>query len=181
MRSITLIGYMCAGKTTVGKPLARDLGLRFYDLDWYIEERFRKRVPQIFAEEGEDAFRRKEMNMLREVAEFEDIVLSCGGGTPCFYDNMAYLNEVSTTVYLKASPETLVEHIRLSKGERPLLKGKSPEELLGFVTEQLAAREPYYSQAQYVVDINVLDSFDKIQLVIADIRRQLGLSATPNP
>ena len=83
MQRIIIIGYMGAGKTTVGKALAKDLGLTFYDLDWYIESRMRKTVKQIFDEQGEEGFRRIEHNMLHEVAEFEDVVISCGGGTPC--------------------------------------------------------------------------------------------------
>ena len=93
MKSIILIGYMCAGKTTVGKSLAKNMGISFYDLDWYIEDRFHKRIPEIFAEKGEEGFRDIERRMLHEAAEFEDIVLSCGGGTPCFFDNMKYMNQ----------------------------------------------------------------------------------------
>ena len=94
---IILIGYMGAGKTTVGKALAAELGLRFYDLDWYIESRMRKTVAQLFAELGEEGFRRIERNMLHEVAEFEGVLISCGGGTPCFYDNMQYINQQGLT------------------------------------------------------------------------------------
>ena len=88
MQRIIIIGYMGAGKTTVGKALAKALGLDFYDLDWYIESRMHKTVKQIFDEQGEEGFRRIEHNMLHEVAEFEDVIISCGGGTPCFFDNM---------------------------------------------------------------------------------------------
>lgn len=102
MTRILIIGYMGAGKTTLGKVLAKDLGLQFYDLDWYIEGRMHKTVAQIFAERGEEGFRTIERNMLHEVAEFEDVVISCGGGTPCFYDNMQYMNAQGDTVYLKA-------------------------------------------------------------------------------
>ena len=102
-----LIGFMGAGKTTVGKALGKALGVTFYDLDWYIETRMRKTVKQIFDEQGEEGFRKMEHNMLHEVAEFENVVISCGGGTPCFYDNMDYLNQQGDTVYLKASPEVL--------------------------------------------------------------------------
>lgn len=172
MKCIILIGYMCAGKTTVGKALAKELGRTFYDLDWYVEERFHKKVPQIFAEEGEARFRDLERRMLHEVAEFENIVLSCGGGTPCHFDNMDYMNSVAETYYLKASPETLIQHIAISRGERPLLKGKSPEELREFVSTQLAEREPYYEKAQHIVDINVLDSFDKIKDIVSLIKQE---------
>ena len=171
MKCIILVGYMCAGKTTVGKALAKELGRTFYDLDWYVEERFHKKVPQIFAEEGEARFRDLERRMLHEVAEFENIVLSCGGGTPCHFDNMDYMNSVAETYYLKATPETLIRHIAISRGERPLLKGKSPDELREFVRAQLAEREPYYEKAQHIIDINVLDSFDKIKDIVSLIKQ----------
>ncbi len=171
-RCIVLLGYMCAGKTTVGKVLARKLGRTFYDLDWYIEERFHKRVPQIFAESGEEKFRDLERRMLHEAAEFENTVLSCGGGTPCFFDNMDYMNSVADTFYLKGSPEVLMNHIAISRGERPLLKGKSPEELRAFIEQQLAERSPFYEKARHIIDINVLDSFDKIDGIADTIIRE---------
>ena len=157
MKAIILIGYMCVGKTTIGKELAKRRGQMFYDLDWYIEERFRKRVPQIFAEEGEEAFRKKERNMLHEVAEFENVVVSCGGGTPCFFDNIDYMNQAAEVIYLKASPETILSHLKISKGKRPLLEGMSPEELQTFVTDQIQAREDFYLRARHVVDVDVLE------------------------
>ena len=84
MTRIILIGYMGAGKTTIGKVLAREMGMEFYDLDNYIEDRFHQKIPDIFAEKGEEGFREIERKMLHEVAEFEDVIISCGGGTPCF-------------------------------------------------------------------------------------------------
>ncbi|MBR1712452.1 MAG: shikimate kinase [Alloprevotella sp.] len=175
MKCIILIGYMCAGKTTVGRELAKRLGRTFYDLDWYIEERFHTKVSQIFAERGEEKFRDLERRMLHEAAEFENTVLSCGGGTPCFFDNMDYMNSVAQTVYMKASPETLIQHIGMSRGRRPLLEGKSPEELEAFVREQLAAREPFYMRAQHIIDINILDSFDRIKDIVDSIQAATGL------
>ena len=85
MTRIILLGYMGAGKTTIGHALAKELGVPFYDLDWYIETRMHRSVSQIFSERGEEGFRHIEHNMLHEVAEFENVVVSCGGGTPCFY------------------------------------------------------------------------------------------------
>ena len=111
MKRIILVGYMGSGKTTVGKALSKETGMMFYDLDWYIESRMRKTVSEIFAERGEEAFRKLEYNMLHEVAEFEDVIISCGGGTPCFFDNMDYLNQQGEVVYLKASPDTLYKHL----------------------------------------------------------------------
>ncbi|MGM9688998.1 MAG: shikimate kinase [Alloprevotella sp.] len=175
MQSITLIGYMCVGKTTIGKALAKELGLVFYDLDWYIEERFHTKVAKIFAEEGEARFRDLERRMLHEVAEFENIVLSCGGGTPCHFDNIDYLNTVSQTCYLQASPETILQHLSMSRGERPLLKDKTPGELRTFVTAQLAERRPFYEKARHTIGVDVLDSFDKIHLVTDQIKQTLSL------
>lgn len=169
MKSIILIGYMCAGKTTVGRALAKELNKSFYDLDWYIEERFHTKVAKVFAEEGEKRFRDLERRMLHETAEFEDIVLACGGGTPCFFDNMDYMNQTGDTFYLKASPDTIVQHLALSRGERPLLKGKSPAEQHDFIAQQLGEREPYYAKAHHTIDVNVLDSFEKISIVVENI------------
>lgn len=175
MKSIILIGYMCVGKTTIGKALAKDLGRTFYDLDWYIETRFRKKVPQIFAEEGEARFREMERTMLREVAEFDDIVLSCGGGTPRFFDNMEYMNSVGHTFYLQASPSTICTHLAMSKGERPLLAGKNPDELAAFVTEQIQERTPFYAQAHHTINVDILDSFDRVKDVVEMIRQRLDV------
>ncbi|MBP5731422.1 MAG: shikimate kinase, partial [Bacteroidaceae bacterium] len=114
MKNIILLGYMGAGKTSVGKVLARKLGLSFYDLDFFIEERFRRKVAEIFAERGEEGFRKIEYNMLHELAEFEDIVIAVGGGTPCFFDNMDYMNSKGITVFMNASPEIIVRHLKIS-------------------------------------------------------------------
>lgn len=175
MKSIIIIGYMGAGKTTVGKALAKELGVMFYDLDWYIESRMRKTVKQIFDEIGEEGFRKNERNMLHEVAEFENVVVSCGGGTPCFFDNMDYMNQLGETIYLKASPETLHTHLKMGKGVRPLLLNKTPEEVEIFIREQLKLREPFYNKAKHIIDINVMDDFDKINGMVQQIRKMLNV------
>ena len=175
MKRIILIGYMGAGKTTVGKALAKELGIPFYDLDWYIENRRRKTVSEIFAEVGEEGFRQIEHNMLHEVAEFEDVIISCGGGTPCFFDNMDYLNQQGDVIYLKATPETLYKHLLMAKIERPLLKGKSAEELIAYITEHLKEREPFYGKARHILDVNVLDNYDKIAISVERIKSLLSL------
>ena len=175
MKSIILIGYMGSGKTTVGKALSKETGMMFYDLDWYIESRMHKSVSQIFAEKGEEGFRKIEYNMLHEVAEFEDVIISCGGGTPCFFDNMDYLNGQGETVYLKASPEVLYSHLKMGRTERPLLKGKSPEEMQRFIADQLASREPFYSKAKHTLDVSLLDNYEKIKISVHRIREMLGI------
>ena len=174
MIRIILIGYMGAGKTTVGKALAKALNVSFYDLDWYIETRMRRTVKQIFDQEGEEGFRRIEHNMLHEVAEFENVVVSCGGGTPCFYDNIDYMNAQGQVVYLKASPEVLYVHLKMGKGVRPLLLNKTPDEVRQFIVEQLAYREQFYSKARYTLDINLLDNYDKISVTVRELIEKLN-------
>ena len=175
MKRIILVGYMGSGKTTVGKALSKETGMMFYDLDWYIESRMRKSVSQIFAEKGEDGFRKIEYNMLHEVAEFEDVIISCGGGTPCFFDNMDYLNQQGDVVYLKATPETLYKHLLMAKIERPLLKGKSADELIAYITEHLKERAPFYEKARHILDVNVLDEYDKIKTSVTALREMLEI------
>lgn len=166
---------MGAGKTTVGKALAKDLGVPFYDLDWYIQTRMRKTVKQIFDERGEEGFRLIERNMLHEVAEFENVVLSCGGGTPCFFDNMDYMNQQGETVYLKATPEVLYGHLKIGKSVRPLLLNKTPEEVQVFIREQLEYREAFYSKAKNTLDVNLLDNFEKIKISVQKVRELINI------
>lgn len=149
---------MGAGKTTLGKVLAQKMGLTFYDLDEYIEDRFHRTIPQIFAESGESGFRELERRMLHEVAEFEDVIISCGGGTPCFFDNMDYMNTCGETVFLNASPEALKAHLLMGKTQRPLIQGKSPEELLDFIKDSLQKRLPYYQKAKHTLSIDVINT-----------------------
>ena len=132
-------------------------------------------MSEIFAEQGEEGFRKIEHNMLHEVAEFEDVIISCGGGTPCFYDNIDYMNQQGQVVYLKATPEVLYQHLIMGKGDRPLLKGKSKEELMTFITEQLKQRETFYSKAQYTFDVNVMDNNEKINTTIEKLCELLEL------
>lgn len=175
MTRIIIVGYMGAGKTTVGKALAKELGMTFYDLDWYIESRMRKTIPQIFKEKGEEGFRKIENVMLHEVAEFENIILSCGGGTPCFFDNMDYLNRQGDTVYLKATTDVLYKHLKMGRTERPLLKNKTKEEMSGFIEEQLKTREPHYLKAKNVLDVSLMDNYEKIKISVARLRELLNI------
>lgn len=166
---------MGAGKTTLGKALSDSLGLPFYDLDWYIESRMHKTVKDIFDSQGEEGFRRIERNMLHEVAEFENVIVSCGGGTPCFFDNMSYMNSQGHTVYLKASPEVLHEHLKMGRTVRPLLLNKTPEEVKTFISTQLKERERYYSMARHTLDVNLLDNRSKIKHTVNTLREMLGI------
>ena len=175
MKRIILIGYMGAGKTTLGKALAQATDLQFIDLDWYIEERFHTSIQQIFADKGESGFRDIERRMLHEVAEFEDVIISCGGGTPCYFDNIDYMNQQGDTIYLKATPETLKAHLLMGKNKRPLIQGKSPEELIGFISESLSKRTMFYEKAHYTIDIDVITRNDQIADYVEQIKQIAGI------
>ena len=133
MVRIFLTGYMGAGKTTLGKAFARQMDIPFVDLDWYIEERFHKTVGELFTERGETGFRELERNMLHEVAEFENVVISTGGGAPCFFDNMDFMNRTGKTVFLDVHPDVLFRRLRVAKQQRPILQGKEDDELKAFI------------------------------------------------
>ena len=173
MKRIFLIGYMGAGKTTVGKDLSKLAGLSFIDLDYYIEGRFHDTVAHIFAERGEAAFREIERNMLREVAEFEDVLVSTGGGTPCFFDNMEFMNSRGTTVYLKVPVEELALRLEGSRTTRPVLKGRSGEELRRFIAESLGQRLPFYERASLVIDAEAMDDRAAVRAISREIMEHI--------
>lgn len=173
MERIFIIGYMGSGKTTVGKRLASLLALSFVDLDAYIENKYRKTVPALFAEKGEEGFRKIENQSLLEVAEFENVLISTGGGTPCFFDNMEVMNRAGVTIYLEAHPEDLADHLLASKTVRPLIAGKSREELIPFITGHLARREFHYKKAQIIYPIDRMVTKDEIHLTVCGIKEQL--------
>ena len=173
MVRIFLIGYMGAGKTTLGKAFARDLNIPFVDLDWYIEERYHKTVSELFAGKGEAGFRELEKKMLHEVAEFENVVISTGGGTPCFFDNMEYMNTHGITVFLDASPEVLLKRLSVATQSRPILQGKQEDELFRFIKEKLAERMEFYSQARYTFNADELENRWQISSSIQRLRELL--------
>lgn len=148
---IYLIGYMGCGKSTLGRRLSKHLGLQFVDMDHYIEERNCKTIPQIFEEEGEAEFRKKERKALEELSEFTDIVIATGGGAPCFFDNIDLMNQSGKTIYLNIQPAILADRLLHSKTERPLIKGKSRDELVAFIDETLKKRNEFYLQAKYQI------------------------------
>lgn len=175
MTRIMLIGYMGAGKTTLGCALAKATGLAFIDLDNYIEQRFRKTIAQIFAEKGEAEFRALEQRMLHEVSEFENVIISTGGGTPCFFDNMEYMNSQGTTVYLQVPVERLFTRLSIARSKRPLIKDKSDDELRRFIGGQLEKREPYYTKALYTFTADKLEDSRQISESVAAFRKQFGI------
>jgi shikimate kinase len=173
---IILLGYMGSGKTTIGKELSKNLAMPFYDLDWYIESRMRKTIKQIFDERGEEGFRKVEYNMLHEVAEFENVIISCGGGTPCFFDNIDYLNQQGETVYLKCAPDVLYQHLKMGKTVRPLLLNKTPEQMQAYIKEQVSQREPFYTKAKHTLDVTLMDNYEKIQISVEGVKSLLNIT-----
>lgn len=162
MKPIFLIGYMGCGKSTLGRALERVTQLQFIDLDHYIENRFHSTVSAIWAERGEEGFRKLESAMLREVAEFPDTVIACGGGTPCFFDNMEVMNRAGLTVWLTTPLSRLLERLGRNRAKRPILANKTDEELKDFVEDALRQREPHYSKAQASFCATLLE--DKSQI-----------------
>jgi shikimate kinase len=158
-QKIFLIGYMGSGKTTIGKLLAKKMNLQFVDIDLFIENRYRKSITAIFAEKGEAGFREIERRTLQEIAGFENIVISTGGGLPCFFDNMDVMNAVGTTIYLKTNVKELVSRLITGKQKRPLIKDKSAAELYEFVDQNLQKREPFYNKAAIIFEMD--DHFTK--------------------
>lgn len=161
-----IIGYMASGKTTFGRTLAKRLGREFIDLDLYIEQRFHLSVSEIFAKKGEEEFRRIESEMLREIGEFENVVISCGGGTPCFNSNMDYMLANSDVIFLNTPRERIVERLVRNNSRRPLMAGKSPEEITKAVDAGLDSRLPYYSQANIIFNGESLENHSQIDSTI---------------
>ena len=175
MIRVFLMGFMGAGKTTLGKALAKDLDVSFIDLDQYIERRYMKSVSQIFATRGEQGFREIESRMLREVGEFDDVIVSCGGSTPLIGDNMDFMLQHGQTVYLKCDNDTLLRRLKVARSQRPLIASKSDDELAAFIESETARREPGYLRAQYICPGDRLESRDQIQDTITYLKQLLDL------
>jgi shikimate kinase len=152
MKRIFLIGFMGAGKTTFGKILAKKMKLQFVDLDQEVERRYYKSIAQLFDIHGENGFRIIEQKMLQEVSEFENVVVSTGGGTPCFFNNMQLMNDKGVTVYLKLTVDELLKRTEGTQHSRPLLNGLSGDELKNHILNTLNSRNQFYQQAKITVE-----------------------------
>lgn len=153
---IYLIGFMGSGKSYWGKKWAAKAGLPFYDLEEIVEEAEDKTAAEIFAEYGEEKFRELETIALQSLINKPGYVLACGGGTPCFNDNLTWMNKNGTTVYLQSSPENIFKRLRTEKEKRPLIKNLQEQELLFYISEKIKEREPYYSQAEITLNVDEL-------------------------
>jgi shikimate kinase len=154
---IYIVGFMGSGKTTAGKRLSKILGWQFTDLDKEIEKRTGMPIPRIFSDLGEDEFRRKETECLRETILLKHMVISTGGGAPCHDGNMEFMLTSGITVYLKLTPEQLRSRLIVSETERPLIKGLGEEDLLDFIKERLTKRELFYKRSGIIMEGSELD------------------------
>ncbi len=151
-----LIGFMAAGKTTLGKKIAAEKGWTFVDLDAYIEQKMGISISHIFAEKSEPFFRQIEAETLRSlIAEvISPCIIACGGGTPLFFDNHALMQSVGKSIYLKAKPEMLAERLLQDRDKRPLLANIAAEDLLLFIQKKLMEREAEYEKANEIIDVS---------------------------
>lgn len=166
---IFLVGYMGCGKTTMGERLSAALGLDFVDLDDYIVDAEGRSIPLIFEHEGEAGYRGIERRCLQEIINYEDeIVVATGGGTPCFYDNMALMNDSGLTIYLQMDVPSLRYRLEHSKSERPLLENLMENELEAFIKFHLEERKEFYEEAKLTIS-GLGFSDKKLQTLISSI------------
>jgi shikimate kinase len=168
---IVLLGYMASGKSTIGKELAKKLYINFIDLDDYIEDKEKMSISAIFKQKGEIYFRRIEHIYLKEIlSSDEKFVLSLGGGTPCYANNIAFINNAdAVSFYLKTSIKTLVERLVKEKSRRPLVADLDDEQITEFVAKHLFERRFYYEQAKFVVHIDnklITDVVTEIRILL---------------
>lgn len=157
-RIIFLIGYMASGKTTLGRAVSEASGVRFVDLDEYIEQQAGMTVADIFASRGEAAFRSLETSALRALAASPGpLVVACGGGTPCFGANMELMNLLGLTVYLDASEDVIFSRLTAERSRRPLVARLSGDDLRSYISDSLAGRMPFYSKAAARFSTDSLD------------------------
>lgn len=161
---VYLIGYMGVGKTTIGKRLARRLQVAYCDLDAQIELKSKSSISALFSQLGEDGFRKMESEVLSTLSP-GDMVISTGGGAPCFNDNMDFMLKTGIVVWLTMSPEMIVSRLLPGKAKRPLIAKMRDDELLGFVKDHLRKREPYYNRAGIRIEVTSMDSKKMDELV----------------
>lgn len=149
---IFLIGFMGSGKTTLGKQIAGLMNYKFIDVDHYIVDHHGESVSDIFANRGEDFFRKLEQSALKEIIKEDNVIVSTGGGTPCFFNNMEIMNNSGLTIYLKLEEEVIVNRLVYSKRGRPLLANLNKEELEEYVDKLMEKRCGFYNRAKIAIE-----------------------------
>ena len=163
MNRIYLVGYMGAGKTTTARRLAQRLGWEVADTDAMFEEKYKISVCDFFNKYDEDLYRKLESEVLKSTESMENVVVSTGGGTACYFDNMDWMNRHGLTVFMRISSTAAVDRVLHSRRKRPLAEGKSEAELMEFVNQHYASRLPFYEQAQITVKSEDLDLDDLVR------------------
>jgi shikimate kinase len=151
---IFLIGFMGSGKTYLGKQLASKLGFLFVDVDSIIENTEGVTIAQLFDNQGETYFRKIESERLQGLGKWDEVIISTGGGAPCFHDNMDWMNAHGITVYLKTDLNLLLNRLKSETENRPLLRGKTDAELLEFIKNKVRERTPFYEKAKIILEQN---------------------------
>lgn len=153
MQKIILVGYMAVGKTTIAHLLSKKINFDVVDLDHWIEKKEGLTIPDIFSQKGEIYFRRIEHELFNEVvAQNQNTIISTGGGTPCYANNHLLLTAANvTSIYLKASLDTILERLRSEKSQRPIVADSSDEDLEEFVAKHIFERSYFYNQAQFTI------------------------------
>ena len=169
---IFLIGFMGAGKSFLGKLWSEMHVIPFYDLDTLIEEEERKSVKNIFEVFGEDYFREREAAVLRNTDRFENCIIACGGGTPCFFDNMQWMNKNGLTVFLNESESNIYDHLKKDDKVRPLINDHDEEELQLFIKNKLQSRIAFYNQSKLILQRNQLNK-EGFLIILKHINDQL--------
>ena len=167
MDRIYIVGYMGAGKTTTARRLAQRMGWEVVDTDALFEEKYKISVNDFFNKYDEALYRKLESEVLKATESLDHVVVSTGGGTACYFDNMEWMNQHGLTVFMRISPKAAVDRVIHSRHKRPLAEGKSEEELTEFVNQHYASRMPFYEQARITVKS---EDFD-----LEDLIRQIGI------
>ena len=149
---VFLVGFMGSGKSYTGSRLAEAVNQTFIDLDDWIEKQQSQSIRSIFEQYGETHFRSIEREALHQMAQFEQAIISCGGGTPCFFNNMDWINTNGLSIYLKASPTLLSQRLLPEMEHRPILKGHTSDSLSDFIENKLQERAMYYEQAHVIFE-----------------------------
>ncbi len=174
MKNVVLLGFMGTGKSIIGRRLAVELRYRFVDTDHLIEKTAKKRIPQIFAEDGEACFRDLEVKAVAEAASYEGYVISTGGGVPANPVNVDVLSKTGILVTLTARPEVIFKRVQRRAGERPLLKGPDP---LGNIVKLLKIREPFYRRSDIIIDTSDIQIGESVHRIVDRLTQFSGAAS----